>query len=236
MDFPLLSTNRWPLIIGHRGVSGLALENSVAAFALAGNQGGVPYCDAVELDIHTTIDGEFIVHHNPVLATGERISAVPASRVRASSLPDGSPVPTLAIALELLADLTVFVEAKSLPAAADRALLALLREHGLERSAVHAFDHRIVARLRREDDEIRLGVLSESYPVDPVRPILDAGATMLWQAQHLIDAALVGACHDTGCAVIAWTVNDAVEAASLAALGVDGLCGNWPERLRDQRR
>jgi glycerophosphoryl diester phosphodiesterase len=31
--------------------------------------------------------------------------------------------------------------------------------------------------------------------------------------------------------VNAWTVNDAAEIASFAALGVDGIMSNWPERI-----
>jgi glycerophosphoryl diester phosphodiesterase len=32
--------------------------------------------------------------------------------------------------------------------------------------------------------------------------------------------------------VFAWTVNSRRDAERLTALGVAGLCGNWPERLR----
>jgi glycerophosphoryl diester phosphodiesterase len=59
-----------------------------------------------------------------------------------------------------------------------------------------------------------------------------AGATALWQECHLIDAELVEAIHRRGGEVIAWTVNDPATARQLGALGVDALCGNYPERLR----
>jgi glycerophosphoryl diester phosphodiesterase len=75
-------------------------------------------------------------------------------------------------------------------------------------------------------------VLSASYPVDPAGQMLGAGATVLWQAASLIDAELVAAIHRTGGEIIAWTVNDSAAARALAALGVDALCGNFPERLR----
>lgn len=235
MASPVFSTTERPLLIGHRGASGHATENSLEAFRIAASPGHPGSCHGVELDLQTTSDGAFVVHHDPALATGELIATMPLSRVRATRLADGSPVPTLEAALQVLAGLEVFVEAKTLPPEADAALLALLRAHDPNRSAVHAFDHRVIARLRCADPDVRLGVLSGSYPVDPVRQVRDAGATMLWQEGYLIDAPLVAACRTEGIALIAWTVNEAAEGARLAELGVDGLCGNWPERLRQGR-
>lgn len=236
MPSPSFSTAERPVVIGHRGASGHAVENSLEAFRIAASPGHPGSCHGVELDLQTTLDGEFVVHHDPALATGELIAATPLSRVCATRLADGSPVPTLAAALAVLARLEVFVEAKTLPPAADAALLALLHAHGPDRSSVHAFDHRVIARLHRADPGLRLGVLSRSYPVDPVQQVRDAGAAMLWQEAYLIDAPLVVACHDAGIALIAWTVNEAAEAQRLAELGVDGLCGNWPARLRNSGR
>lgn len=226
------STTGRPSVVGHRGASGHALENSLAAFRIAAGDGPLAACDGVELDLQTTADGEFVVHHDAALSTGELIADLPLSRVRATRLADGSPMPTLDEALKVLAGLDVFVEAKQLPAAADARLLATLRRHDRVRSAIHAFDHRIVARLHQLEPSLQLGVLSRSYPVDPVQQVRDAGASALWQEAHLIDEQLVAACHAAGIAVMAWTVNDAAEAQRLSRLGVDGLCGNWPERLR----
>ena len=232
MDYAHFSTVVKPVIIGHRGASGHALENSLAAFRIAATPGHPARCDGVELDIHVTSDGHFVVHHDPVLSSGEQISSLPLSRVRASVLGDGSPIPTLADAIETLVGLELFVEVKHLPPSADLPLVKLLGSHRGARWHLHAFDHRIIARLNGLVPPGSLGVLSASYPVDPVGPVQDAGAGTLWQQADLIDARLVAACHAAGVAVIAWTVNDRDCAATLTGLGVDGLCGNWPERLR----
>ena len=131
-----------------------------------------------------------------------------------------------------LEGLELFVEAKSVPPEADATLIAALRMPRQGTTHVHAFDHRIIARLRHQDPAISLGVLSASYPVDPIEQVKRAGANTLWQQATLIDRALVAACRHGGISLIAWTVNDREEAKALTALGVDGLCGNWPERLR----
>jgi glycerophosphoryl diester phosphodiesterase len=132
----------------------------------------------------------------------------------------------------VLSGLDVYIEAKSLPPEADALLIEIVRQHPYpERLHVHAFDHRTIRRLHEHAPELSLGVLSSSYPLDPVSQVLMAGAKTLWQEWHLIDEAMVSICRGAGVEVIAWTVNDAAAAARLAAMGVAGLCGNYPERL-----
>ncbi len=48
------------LVIGHRGAAGLAPENTISAFKRAIEIG----VDAVELDVHLTVEGELVVHHD----------------------------------------------------------------------------------------------------------------------------------------------------------------------------
>ena len=48
---------------------------------------------------------------------------------------------------------------------------------------------------------------------------------------HLIDRELVDRVHGAGCRLIAWTVASPRDIARLAALGVDGLCGNAPDAI-----
>lgn len=233
MTFPRDPIAPGPLVIGHRGVSGHRVENSRSAFELAAGPGEWN-CDGVELDIHAAADGTLVVHHDPTLPSGRQIADVTGADLEGELLADGTPVPTLPEALRILRGLHVFVEAKTLPASSDAALLELLRrEPNPERMHVHAFDHRVVARLHRKASWLSLGILSCSYPVDPLEPILKAGASALWQQHELIDADLVARCATAGVAVIAWTVNTRHDGERLARIGVSGLCGNHPERLRN---
>ncbi|MEZ4378107.1 MAG: glycerophosphodiester phosphodiesterase [Gemmatimonadales bacterium] len=226
-----LSTRHHPLRIAHRGVSSRAVENSLRAFRLAVENPWGP-CDGIELDIHSTRDGEFVVHHDPALPSGLRIAESTLDELRQEPLADGSPIPTLPEAMAASGGLRLYIEVKGLDPRWDGALLAIIRADAMpERCQLHAFDHRVTARLSVLAPEVTLGVLSASYPLDPVGPVLAAGARVLWQEAGLIDGALVEACAAAGVEVIAWTVNDAAEAARLAGLGVAGLCGNWPERL-----
>jgi glycerophosphoryl diester phosphodiesterase len=218
-----------PRILAHRGASGHRIENSLDAFREARRLGA----DGVELDVHTTRDGALIVHHDPELPGLGPIASLDKGRVLESHLSNGEPTPDLPAALAVLSGMDVWIELKTLPPTADAELLATIAGSPTpERCSVHSFDHRIIARLGREHPGLSRGILSASYPVDPVAPLAAAGANTLWQEWHLIDADLVASVHRWGAKLIAWTVNDVATARRLTGLGVDGLCGNFPERLR----
>lgn len=188
--------------------------------------------DGVELDVHATADGGLVVHHDPILTGGQPLNTVTLSQATASLLANGERVPTLAAVLDLVGDREVWVEVKSLPSIHDAALLAAL-DGGPHpaRYAVHSFDHRIIARLAARRPQLRLGILLSARVIDTVAVLRAAGATTLWQEWNYIDQALVDAVHGAGASIIAWTVNDPAVAVRMTELGVDGLCGNFPDRL-----
>jgi glycerophosphoryl diester phosphodiesterase len=220
---------RRPRVIAHRGASGYAYQNSSAALRLAVDLGA----DGVELDIHATIDGILLIHHDPEVDGLGRISELPASAFTGHRLPNGEAIPTLAEGLELLAGLEVWVEVKSLPSSRDDVLLAALDAAPTPgRCAVHGFDHRIIARLGDRRPSIRRGVLLASYLLDNAAAVLSAGADTLWMETELIDAGLVEELHSDGLELIAWTTNEDHEVRRLAQLGVDAICGNFPDRIR----
>ena len=230
-----------PRVLGHRGASGHRPENSLAAFREAIRLGA----DGVELDVQTTSCGRLVVYHDWEVPGLGPIAGLRFETLREAWLSNGEPIPSLEEALEEIQGaggaggpsggraIEVWIELKSLPRSADGALLQVIEgSPAPARCAVHSFDHRIVARLGEKRPMLRRGILSASYPLDPVGPMQAAGANTLWQEWHLVDGELVAAVHRSGGEVMAWTVNDAEAARRLAELGVDGLCGNWPERLR----
>ena len=216
------------LVIAHRGASAYEVENSLAAFRRAVTQGA----DAVELDIHGTSDGEFVVHHDEVLR-GARLATLSLEQVRSSPLSNGERIPTLAEALQVLGTLIVFVEVKALPPALDSRLFHTL-EAGPQpaRYHIHSFDHRIIRRLHDRKPGVVFGALSSSYPCRPLQALADAGATELWQHESMIDRDLVVAAHREGYPVYAWTVDDPVRISELSNFGVDGICTNRPDVAR----
>jgi glycerophosphoryl diester phosphodiesterase len=224
-----------PEIIAHRGASRDRYENTLAAFAAALDQGA----DAIELDVHATIDGAVVVHHDAVLRSrdparaGQPLAIAESTLVelRRHPLADGSAVPTLEEVCRLVDDrATLYVEIKS--AGLDAVVPALLDRHPRVRSAVHSFDHRASAAVHRHSPPRPVGILLSSYLLDPVHAARAAEARDVWMADALIDAPLVATLHAARLRLIAWTVDDPVRARVLAALGVDGVCTNSPGLVR----
>ena len=220
--------HRRPVVLAHRGASGYEYENSRAAFRRA----VALDADGAELDVHATRDGAIVVHHDPELPAG-RIATLSFDEARECQLPNGESVPLLAEVLEILGDREAWIEVKSLPPPHDASLLTVLASApNPSRCAVHSFDHRIVRRLGKRQPALRTGVLLSAYVLDPIAVMESAGASVLWQEWHLIDEDLVNLAHASDREVIAWTVNEIGEMERLASMGVDGICGNYPDRVR----
>ena len=218
-----------PSIIAHRGASGYEYENSRAAFRRA----VMLDADGVELDVHATRDGVIVVHHDPDLPGYGPIALLTLEEARKARIRNGETLPLLQEVLDLVGDYDVWVEVKGLPAAYDEALLAVLDAGPAPgRYAVHSFDHRIVRRLGEARPELRRGILLSAYLDDPVGALQAVGATTLWQEWQQVDQELVKRVHDAGARVVAWTVNEIGDLERLVRLGVDGLCGNYPDRIR----
>lgn len=218
------------LIIAHRGFALEHPENSLAAFRAAVDIGA----GGIELDIHSSADGALVVHHDAEIE-GRPIARLTLAEIARHVLPNGEPVPVLGAALAAIGtSVEVFVEVKALDPAYDETLLAALRQGPAPgRYRVHSFDHRIVERLVRRQPSLVGGILSSSYPMDPWAQLEAARARDLWQEAALLDRPLIAGAHERGYRVYAWTVDRPERARQLAAWGVDGLCTNRPDRLRE---
>jgi glycerophosphoryl diester phosphodiesterase len=218
-----------PTIIAHRGASGYEYENSLAAFRRA----VMLDADGVELDIHATRDGAIVVHHDPDIPGIGPIALLSAAEAGQVRLPNGEKLPLLQEVLALVGEHDVWVEVKNLPPAFDTALFEVLeRGPAPARYAVHSFDHRIIRRLGEACPGLARGILLTARLDDPVAALLSVGATTLWQEWQLVDQDLVRRVHQADARIIAWTVNEIGDLERLMRLGVDGLCSNYPDRIR----
>ena len=215
-------------VIGHRGSPRQYRENTLPSFGRAFAEGA----RAVELDVHATRDGIVVVHHDS--ATNSRpgdsgpvavISQTALETLRSIRIGD-SVIPTLDEVLTSIPSGGIaYVEVKA--PGIEEAVVAAIAAHA-SRCAVHSFDHRIARRVHEIMPTIPVGILQTSYPVDPVRPMRDAGARDLWQHWELLDATLVERVHADNRRVIAWTVNDPAVADRLIDWGIDGICSDFP--------
>ncbi len=233
-----------PLVLGHRGASYDAPENTLAAFNLARKQGA----DGVELDTTLTRDGVPVVIHDLIVDNttdgSGPVRSLDLKTIRtldAGSHFDasfkGEPVPTLDETFEALGpDLVVNVELKTnnwRSEGLETAVLAVLRRHNAAgRVVVSSFNPFALRRFRALAPDIPIGYLYA--PDEPV--FLRYGWFMLGlphEARHphhsIIDERYMAWAKARGYRVHTWTVDDPARIRVLRDLGVAAIISNRPD-------
>ena len=209
------------LILGHRGASVAARENSPEAFRLADQMGA----DGVELDVRRDADGRLLVAHDPL----------------PDALVDRLNLATLDDVLDACGDrMLVNVEIKNWPAdtgfdptlAMVAPIVEQLRRRGstaVPRWLISSFSWDTLQACRVVAPEIATAWLVSSVSADRIVEIAAAGhaAVNPWEPNATDE--FVTRCHDAGLAVNAWTCNDPIRLVELADLGVDGVCTDVPD-------
>ncbi len=230
----MISEQERPLVLGHRGASAHAGDNTIEAFELALAHGA----DGVELDVRFTADRHVVLHHDPDVAEMGPLVHHSFAEVRRAH-PE---IPTLDEALAVLGDLIVNVEIKNSPTEPDHdaehtmadAVARWVNRHELhERVVVTSFNPETVAAVREVDPIIVTGQLLNPgiAVIDVVDWVADAGHG--WIAPYVADVtpdagAVITAAHDAGLRVAVWTVDDPGDISTLGFAGVDAIISNDP--------
>jgi glycerophosphoryl diester phosphodiesterase len=210
-----------PVIFAHRGASAHHRENTVVAFAAAGDLGA----DAVELDVRPGRGGFLVVHHDARLPDGRAIAGLAAGDLPGSLC-------TLDEALLACGDLLVNVEVKSdepgVGVALARPVVEVVQAWG-GRAIISSFDEATIDECHR----LVPGLPTAQLTWVPDRPIADLLGDVRgrghggWHPHHLfVDEASLAAARAVDLEVNTWTVDDPERMVELAALGVDGIVTN----------
>jgi glycerophosphoryl diester phosphodiesterase len=230
------------LVIAHRGASGHAPENTLAAFRRALAMGA----PAIELDVHQTLDHELVVAHDDDLKRcardRRRLKSVHWDDI--SGLDVGSwfdkkfaseRLPRLEDVFDLLPpSIELHIELKRgssvYPGIEERVVDLIHKRSAAARTVVSSFDHAALYSVRSLDEKIRLGyLLGLTTLKTALREMQDIDAECLNLSVRQTLARTVKAAHDRGRKILVYTVNTPVERDRLAKLGVDGIFSNYPE-------
>jgi glycerophosphoryl diester phosphodiesterase len=244
-----------PLIIGHRGASAVAPENTMAAFREAIAVGA----DGIEFDVRLTRDGVPVVIHDSTLRrTGglsQRIADLTWSEVAKVDVGSwfsrsfaNETVPSLAELFTLFEsnNSTLYLEMKC-DSAAEYAPLAaacceLIDQRGLkERVVVECFQLPALKIVSELSSDIKTVALFEPSISNPsvlsdqsiINKAVDVGAAALALHHRLARRSLIEKAKDLGLHIAVWTVDDPAWIERARTLGIDALITNNPAKFRN---
>jgi glycerophosphoryl diester phosphodiesterase len=224
-----------PLLIGHRGAPQHEPENTLAGFRHALEAG----LDGIELDVQQTQDGVLVVHHDPTLATGERLDELTWEELHTTA----PQVPRLEAVLELLdayPDRYLNIEVKSrFPKDDGRttrlaSCLDAWQGPAKAKTWISSFDPLVLVRLIQTSPLLPLAFLASSP--EALELLAALPGVGVHARSDLVTPSRMSRWHDEGRFVYSWTVNEFALARRLLSWGVDGLIGDHPELLMQARR
>ncbi|MBI4311314.1 MAG: glycerophosphodiester phosphodiesterase [Chloroflexi bacterium] len=240
-----LLDHRRPLVIAHRGASGEAPENTMAAFELALEQGA----DVIEMDVHMTADGYPVVIHDDTLERTTNGKGLVRQRTLAElkGMDAGSwsgrqfagqKVPTLEeVVAWAKGKVPLAIEVKNVPhryRGIEASVTGVLeRARAMLEHEVFSFDHVAMQRFKTREPGLLTGVCYRGDVVDHVALAKAAGATVLHPWLYDMRSEAIRDAHAAGLLVAPWVADTPEDIRALAALGVDGITTNFPRRARE---
>ncbi len=229
-------------IIAHRGASGHAPENTLAAFQKGIDLGA----NMLELDIHMSKDGELVVMHDPTLErTTNGTGYIKNYTVRELKQFDaskrfenyqGERIPILQEVFDLAQKRATFaIEIKNCPILypdIEKKLVRLIERNDLvDNALVIAFYHPSLKEIKRLNPDIKTGVLYSGGLLEPWAVAETVGASALHPKYEYIVADMVAEAQKREYLVHPWTINSAPELERWVQYGVDGIASDFPDSL-----
>ncbi|HVN91709.1 MAG TPA: glycerophosphodiester phosphodiesterase [Candidatus Binataceae bacterium] len=245
-------------LIAHRGASGDYPENSLPSFEAAA-RAGMPY---IELDVQMTSDGEIVVIHDEDLKRVAGQAGIVAAMtllelqgydIGSQFTRDGATfpfrekdikVPMLLEVLETFPQIRFVIEIKQGPLSLVPKLLKVLADTRMTKRVIVASEHQqpldeiraLAPRIptnfsSREVADFLRALVARDLSITPLGAALQIPPE--YGAIKLATPESVAAAHRLGLEVHVWTVNEPSQMRELMAMGVDGLIGDYPTRLRE---
>jgi glycerophosphoryl diester phosphodiesterase len=230
------------LVIAHRGASGHAPENTLAAFKKAVAMGAT----FIETDLQMSRDARLVAIHDATLkrtTSGEGlVHDMTLAQLRQldagswfGSEYAGERIPTLEEILSFSKknDVVFYLELKPQGSwGGEHALIGALRESGeIPRAVVISFDAAVVLNLRKIEPTLMTGLLYDGQIENPIEKAVEVGARQLLVRGDLVTPALLTGARKRDLQVVCWTVNHPAHMRALIGAGIDGIMSDYPDRL-----
>jgi len=214
------------LKIGHRGAKGHAAENTLPSFQKAIELG----VDMIELDVYQSKEGIPVVIHDQTIDRTTSGSGL-VSDYLASELQTLG-IPTLEDVFHLVKNqCEINIEIKTFEAT--KSVLEVIDANAFakEKIILSSFDWNALQEVRFHDNDIRIGVLTETDIDLAVAFAKFIKAYAIHPYYHLLTAENVQQMQAKKFKVYPWTVNEPEDIIFVQSLNVDGIITDFPDRL-----
>ncbi|MFA7744382.1 glycerophosphodiester phosphodiesterase [Salinicoccus roseus] len=233
--------------IAHRGASGYAPENTMAAFDKALEM----KADYIEIDVQLSEDGEVVLMHDGMIDrttdgsgsvddyTLEELKQLDAGSWFGPQFA-GEQIPTLEEVLDTYrGKIGILIEIKnaSQHPGIEEEIAGALEERNMDKPnngkiIVQSFDHGSIARFNALLPNVDTGVLM-GYNAEGISDAQLAQfatyADYVNPNHQMVDADLVNRIHDYGMRIAPYTINDQSRINELMENGVDGIISDYPD-------
>ena len=235
--------------IAHRGASGLAPENTLAAFAKALEIG----VDAVELEVHATKDRRVVVIHDGALdrttnAKGKVSELTLAEILKADAgIRFGKEfsqekIPILNESLDLIKGNAITVVEIKQKDIAGEVVKAIEDTSALDDVVVISFHPSVLCDVRQIKPRIPTGLLiganaaEKPYAqgIEYVHKTAEVGASTLSLSHPAVTPELARAVRERGVNLWTWTIDDVDRMREVLDCGVEGITSNYPDRFKQR--
>ncbi len=227
--------------IAHRGASGIAPENTLTAFKTAIEIG----VDAIELDLHGTVDNQIVVIHDPTLdRTTDLNGLIKQTALKKIKQADagswfdqkfaGETIPTLSEVLTFAADKTISVLEIKDTTITKRVVEIVCEMDVLNQVIIISFDFSAIETVRSVEPKISTGLLSSGRngsvcPIQLCQKLCSIGSNILNVHHELITPEFAYEVRRRGITLWCWTVDDIDRIRELLSYGVQGITSNYPD-------
>lgn len=234
------------LVIAHRGFSGAAPENTLAAFKKAIDAGA----DMVELDVHLSKDGHVVVIHDDTLdrTTNGKGNVASYTLSQLSEFDAGSwfnprfsgeRIPTLQEVLNLARGrIPVHIEIKkgdlgpySIADLANRSLQEVEKAGMLSQVLFGSFDPAAIDRVSQSNPRARVALIHNQPWTVPQEVTGGRNIAVLSCGGKVLTQSNISGAHRRGLRIFVWTLNTDEQMQHFLNLEVDGIITNHPDRL-----
>ncbi len=224
------------LKIGHRGAKGYVPENTIISFQKAIELG----CDGIELDVHSSFDGEIMVIHDEKIdrTTNGRgfVNQMNLSELKTFKIDNKHEIPTLEEVFELINhNFFINIELKSYETV--EKVIKIVEKYILEKRfsysnfIISSFDWNALQQVRFLNNEIQIGVLTATDLDLAFAFAKFIKAKTINPYFHLLNEENVAKIQEKGFEIHTWTVNEIQDIEKIKALKVDAIISDFPDRI-----